>query len=215
MRVAATCGVGVSRSGIERHNPQPFLLDPNSLQGVQGPVSAPGSAGHRGEGLWLLCTCSGPYGVAQGWRGVSQTGVAGPGTWLNQAGMAPFGSPFWVSPHLHLPITAKPVASLLCPLCWGLCHPCSLTPLCLGHRGLPRPLPSSQCPMLTEQDTRVPLFHLTTVPALAAPPAVASCGPHRYTSARMLSMVATSGWQWPELLSRSSKAWRHSGTATS
>lgn len=212
--MAATCGVGGNRSGIERHSPHPFLLGPNSLQGAQGPVSAPGSAGHRGEGLWLLCTCSGPYGVAQGWRGVSQTGGR-PRDLAEPSMDGTLWESLWVSPHLHLQITAKPLAILLSPLCWGLCHPCSLTPLCLGHSGLPRSLPPSQCPMLTEQDTRVPLFHPTTVPALAAPPAVASCGPHRYTSARMLSMVATSGWQWPELLSRSSKAWRHSGTATS
>lgn len=42
-----------------------------------------------------------------------------------------------------------------------------------------------------------------------------SPGAHRYTRARMLSMVATSGWQRPEVRSRSSSAWRHSGTATS
>lgn len=36
-----------------------------------------------------------------------------------------------------------------------------------------------------------------------------------YTRARMLSMVATSGWSWPEVFSRSSRACLQSGTATS
>lgn len=38
---------------------------------------------------------------------------------------------------------------------------------------------------------------------------------HRYTKARMLSMVATSGWPRPDVRSRSSSACLQSGTATS
>jgi hypothetical protein len=38
---------------------------------------------------------------------------------------------------------------------------------------------------------------------------------HRYTKARMLSIVATSGWPRPEVRSRSSSACLQSGTATS
>lgn len=36
-----------------------------------------------------------------------------------------------------------------------------------------------------------------------------------YTSAKILSMVATSGWSCPDVFSRSSKACLHKGTATS
>lgn len=36
-----------------------------------------------------------------------------------------------------------------------------------------------------------------------------------YTRARMLSIVATSGWSWPDVFSRSSNACLHKGTATS
>lgn len=36
-----------------------------------------------------------------------------------------------------------------------------------------------------------------------------------YTRARMFSIVATSGWSWPDVFSRSSKACLHRGTATS
>lgn len=39
--------------------------------------------------------------------------------------------------------------------------------------------------------------------------------PYLYTRARMLSMVATSGWSCPDVFSRSSRACLHSGTATS
>lgn len=39
--------------------------------------------------------------------------------------------------------------------------------------------------------------------------------PHLYTRARMLSIVATSGWSCPDVFSRSSRACLHSGTATS
>lgn len=64
------------RSGVVGSAPWPSLLGPHSPQGAQGPASAPGSAGHHGEGLWPLCTCSGPCDVAQGWRGVSHAGAA-------------------------------------------------------------------------------------------------------------------------------------------
>lgn len=64
------------RSGAVGSTPRPSLLGPHSPQGAQGPVSAPGSAGHHGEGLWPLCTCSGPCDVAQGWRGVRHAGAA-------------------------------------------------------------------------------------------------------------------------------------------
>lgn len=93
--------------------PRPSLPPgPHSPRGARGPVSAPGSAGRRGAGLWLPCTCSGPCGAAQGWWGqpgwVSR-GQAGPGTG------APFVGPFWVSPHLlglappeHCPASGHP-----------------------------------------------------------------------------------------------------------
>lgn len=40
-------------------------------------------------------------------------------------------------------------------------------------------------------------------------------GTNLYTRARIFNMVATSGWSWPLVFSRSSKACLQSGTATS
>lgn len=225
-------------SGVGRHSPQPSLLGLRSPRGAPGPVSAPGSAGRRGEGLWPLCTCSGPCGVARGWRGFGQVGVAGATGWAESRrprdlttkhGWHPLGVPSGGSPYLPSLAQGPHTPSWL-P---SLCHPRSLphsTVVSLAHAdsslpgsqwvASPELCPFSPPPPLVPYAGRAghqgtPASAQRQVPAPPAPSSRGGCSPHRYTSARMLSMVATSGWQWPELRSRSSKAWRHSGAATS
>lgn len=101
---------------------------------------------------------------------VGSQGPAEPGT------VTPFGGPFQVSPHrlsLAPPSLWPPQESP--PLCWGLCHPHSLTPLCLGPRGLPdlcplpTPTPVPHAGPRVPSPTRLPLRHsqrgLTGTPA--------------------------------------------------
>ena len=188
--------------------PKPSLLVPSSPRGARGPASAPGSAGHRGGGLWPLCTCSGPCGVAQGRRG--RSAVLG-STWLNQAGWhhpsaVPSGSP-------HLPSLAQGPFTPRLPPTTPTSLPCLLGSVAhvLGFLFAWVTVASPDPSQRPHPPVQVP--HAGS-PA-SSNGSTTDGGPHRYTSARMLSMVATSGWQWPELRSRSSKAWRHSGTATS
>lgn len=149
--------------------PQPHLLGCHSLRGAQGPASAPGSAGHHAEGPWPLCICSGPCGGPQGWRGSAwlghgsaypsrPRGLAEP-HWWHPSGV-PSGSPHTSQaqhrvsiPPDHCQASGHPRSPLFC---WGLCYPYSLTPHCLGHGGLPRPLFSPPPVQAHWQSIRIP-----------------------------------------------------------
>lgn len=139
--MAATCRGRVSRGRGPCSPPPPSLPSLNccSLQGVQALASAPGFVGHREEGPWPPCTCSGPCRTGiEGWvklgspAGLSQDCLASfrgllifprvPGLELG-------------SPHCHF--CHASVSSLACPgvqttlsTCPDLCSFCTL---CLPH----------------------------------------------------------------------------------
>ena len=99
---------------------------------------------------------------------------------------------------LHAQVAAKPLLpQASTPLCWGfLAHADSSLP---GSPSSPqisvpfRPTPAGT--LCCRAGHQGPPLLPNNVPPLP----YSGGGPHRYTSARMLSMVATSGWQWPEL----------------
>lgn len=192
--MAATCRGRVSQGKGPVQPPPPSLPSLNccSLQGVQALASAPGFVERREEGPWPPCTCSGP--CRTGIEGLVKLGSpAG----LSQDCLASFkdSSSSHVSQALstgshtatsakhwsHVPDSESRHLSRSLFLFLACAFPILFPPGCLVRES--------------------PVYPTT---ADGAPPT--SHSPHLYTSARMLSIVATSGWQWPELRSRSSKA---------